>query len=185
MKGFITGIVVTLLLIAAVGYVGVSTGTLIPANADAKPGKLESWAARTSLRATIAREAPASPNPEALNDQNLTSGIKLYVANCAVCHGVADGHPSNIAFGLYQRAPQLGKHGVEDDPDGETYWKVKHGIRLTGMPAFSGSLSEEQLWQVALFLKHMDHLPPGPQKTWKSSKNPVALVAPEKVRHAP
>ena len=92
--------------------------------------------------------------------------MKLYADNCMVCHGASDGEASNIAAGLYQRAPQFGKHG-EDDPEGETYWKIDHGIRLTGMPSFGKSLTQTQIWQVATFLKHMDSLPPKSQTAWK------------------
>lgn len=174
-RGIIIGIVVTLVVFLAAGYFGVERG-LMPANADTPPSKLERWAAKTSLRATIARDAPKTPNPVPLDDANLIAGIKLYGANCIVCHGGADGAASNVAVGLYQHAPQLGKDGVEDDPDGETYWKVAHGIRLTGMPAFGQRLQERQLWQLALFLKHMDRLSPAADSVWKSLKNPAALA---------
>jgi mono/diheme cytochrome c family protein len=103
-----------------------------------------------------------------LNDTNLAAGVKLYAMNCAACHGASDGLASNIAKGLYQRAPQLAKDGVEDDPEGIIYWKVKHGIRLTGMPGFSGTLSDDQVWQIVLFLKHMDSLPAGVNKKWNA-----------------
>jgi len=43
-----------------------------------------------------------------MTDANLIAGIKLYAADCALCHGAADGKASAIAEGLYQRAPQLG-----------------------------------------------------------------------------
>ena len=148
-------------------------GGLMPANADAKPSKLERWMARTSLHATLAREAPKSANTMPLTDGNLIAGIRLYAANCAICHGAADGKPSHIARGLYQRPPQLAKDGVEDDPEGETFWKVDHGIRLTGMPAFGGRLDDAQLWQVTLFLKHMDSLPPAAARVWKALKPSV------------
>ena len=165
--GLLLGILLTLTILALGAYVGVRAGVM-PANADARPGKLETWAAKTSLRATLAREAPRQDNPVALNDANLVAGIKLYKQNCAVCHGGATGDPSNIAKGLYQRAPQLGKDGVEDDPDGVTYWKITHGIRLTGMPAFSKTLTDEQRWQITLLLKHMDALPPKAGAAWKT-----------------
>jgi mono/diheme cytochrome c family protein len=140
----------------------------MPANADGKPPAIEKWAARTSLRATIKREAPQIPNPQTLNDSNLLTGIRLYAVNCAVCHGSSNGKASPIAMGLYQHAPQLALDGVEDDPEGKIYWFIKHGVRMTGMPAFSQTLSEEQIWKIVLFLKHMDSLPPIPEKTWKA-----------------
>ncbi len=167
MKNFIAGVVITLLALAAGAYVSVVNGW-IPANADDKPGALETWAAHSSLRATLKREMPTTAVPIALNNENLIKGIHIYAANCAVCHGASDAKASNVATGLFQHAPQLAGDGVTDDPEGKIYWFVKHGVRLTGMPAFSGALSEEQIWQVVLFLKHMDELPAPVQKVWKS-----------------
>jgi mono/diheme cytochrome c family protein len=172
-KGIVVGAVGAILAGAAAFYlVAVSGG--IPANADAKPPRIERWIAKKALHAAIERQASKNPNPVALDDANLIAGIKLYAADCAVCHGAADGNPSHIAHGLYQKAPQLAKHGVEDDDDGETYWKLYHGIRMTGMPAFRESLSENELWQITLFLKNMDSLPPAPKKAWEAvpSANP-------------
>ena len=143
-KGFIYGVLATVVVGLIVGFIGITQGLLIPANADATPSRLERWAASRSLDATVAREAPTQPNPIAATDANYLAGIKLYNENCSACHGAPGARPSTIAIGLYQHAPQLAKHGVEDDPEGETFWKIKHGIRMTGMPAFTRSLSDEQ-----------------------------------------
>lgn len=148
-------------------YAAVSLG-LLPANADATPPKIEKIIARKALHAAIDRQAPRGPNPVARNDANLIAGIKLYAADCAVCHGAADGKASHIAEGLYQHAPQLAKHGVEDDEFGETYWKIAHGIRMTGMPSFLRTLSEEEIRMITLFLQNMHSLPPGPKKIWEA-----------------
>ncbi len=68
---------------------------------------------------------------------------------------------------MFPHAPPLWKKhhgdvvGVSDDPPGETYWKVANGIRLTGMPAFNKTLSENEMWQVSLLLANADKpLPP-------------------------
>jgi mono/diheme cytochrome c family protein len=166
-KGIIVGFVGTALAGALGAYLIVSNG-LLPANADSPPPALEKWAAKKSLHATVNREMIRTPNPVALTDENLVAGVKLYGENCAVCHGAADGAASNIAKGLYQHSPQLGKHGVTDDEEGETYWKIYHGIRMTGMPSYRTTLTETQMWQVTLFLKHMDQLTPGAAKAWKA-----------------
>jgi len=167
MKSFIWGIIFTFVALAAGGYFFVAHGW-VPANADAKPGALETWAAHTSLRATIKREAPTDPVPLAANDENIIAGIKLYRTNCAVCHGASDAQASNIATGLFQHAPQLARHSVTDDPEGKIYWFIKHGVRLTGMPSFTDSLTDKQIWQVVLFLKHMDSLSRKAEKAWKA-----------------
>jgi len=166
-RNFVLGVLVTLVVLALAGYVGVREGAL-PAGADNPPGKLETWAAKTSLKAAIGRETEGLQSPIPADDLNLTAGVKLYEVHCAVCHGASDAQASAIAKGLNIRAPQLAKHGVTDDPAAETFWKVKHGIRFTGMPGFGASLSDTELWQVSLFLSKMDALPPGAASAWKA-----------------
>lgn len=167
LKGFLLGVLATVVAALCGGYAVLSSG-LIPANADAPPNVVEKWAARKSLKAAIRRAAPKGPPPLQATPENLAAGLKLYSIHCAVCHGASDGKSSAIARGLYQRAPQLGRHGVEDDPEGETFWIIHHGVRLTGMPSFAASLSQDQIWQLTLFLKHMDELPPAVASTWKN-----------------
>jgi thiosulfate dehydrogenase len=160
--GFVLGIVFSLVVAAAGGFLTIKEGW-IPANADAQAGWLEKYAARSSLRATLAAEAPKSPNPVPVTDTNLMEGIQLYGTHCVVCHGSSKGKfaMSAIAKGEYPSAPQLATDGVEDDPQGWTFWKIKHGIRWTGMPSWKYELDDRQIWTLALFLKHMDNLPPG------------------------
>lgn len=166
------GIVLTLAVLLIGAYALVRSG-YIPANADAKPGWLETWMAHTSLRATLKREAPKERNPVALTEPNLVEGVHLFARNCSVCHGSAQGDASAspIAKGLYQKPPQLATEGVEDDPEGVSFWKIKHGIRLTGMPSFGYTLTDQQIWTIALFLKHMDKLPPKVEQTWQQVRN--------------
>ena len=137
LKGMVLGVALTLVVALICAYLLVQSG-LIPANADAKPGWLETWMASTSLDATLRRDAPKDQNPVALTEQNLLKGVDLFAQNCAVCHGSAKGTEASspIAKGLYQKPPQLATDGVEDDPEGVSFWKIKHGIRLTGMPSF-------------------------------------------------
>lgn len=172
LKGIVSGVAITI-GVSMIGAFALVESGLIPANADAKPGWLETWMASTSLDATLSRVAPKAENPVALNDQNLLEGVHLFAQNCAVCHGSAKGDksPSPIAKGLYQKPSQLATDGVEDDPEGKSFWKIKHGIRLTGMPSFGYTLKEEQIWTLALFLKHMDKLPPEVERVWQQVQN--------------
>ena len=78
---------------------------------------------------------------------------------------------------MYPKAPQLWKKhddsdvvGVSDDEPGETFWKVKSGIRLTGMPTYRHLLSEEQMWEVSLLLKAADQPLPDSVKALLSKK---------------
>ena len=171
-KNIMWGVALTI-AVALIGAYALLRSGRIPANADAAPGRLETWMATTSLDATLGREAPKIQNPVALTDQSLLDGVHLFAQNCAVCHGSAQGTaaPSPIATGLYQKPPQFATDGVEDDPEGDSFWVIKHGLRLTGMPSFGHALSDAQIWTLALFLKHMDKLPPALQQNWQQVRN--------------
>lgn len=171
-RAFIIGVIVAVLAAAACIYIALARG-VVPASADSGPLPLESWAAGLSLHATLAKEAPRTQNPVPLNDANLIAGIQLYGEHCAICHGTAagDASASPVAKGEYPKPPQLATDGVEDDSEGVTYWKIAHGIRWTGMPSWKTALSDQQMWTLALFLKHMDKLSPAAQQAWQAVKN--------------
>ena len=168
-KAFVLGFVTAIATMTAAVCFFVMSGAL-PAGQDSKLSRLEKWVAKRSLEATMRREAQGLENPLQPTDDNLTAGIALYRVHCQVCHGGTEGGVSSIARGLTPNAPQLAKDGVEDDPEGVIYWKVVHGIRFTGMPAFSETLSAREMWQIALFAKHMDSLPPGTRSAWLAGK---------------
>jgi thiosulfate dehydrogenase len=172
LKVFVAGFLTAVAAAFLAGYLLLGSGR-IPANADATPGRVETWMAGTSLDATLGREAPKGPNPVPISDANLIEGINLYAQHCAFCHGTTagDSSASPVAKGLYPRPPQLATDGVEDDAEGISFWKIKHGIRWTGMPSWGGSLTDQQIWTLALFLKHMNDLPPAAQDAWQKVKN--------------
>ncbi|MHB8348677.1 MAG: c-type cytochrome [Acidiferrobacterales bacterium] len=172
MKYFLAGILTTLVALLIGGYLALQSGK-IPANADGTPSRLELWMARTSLRATLRHQAPRESDPIPLTTANLVTGVRIFGNHCALCHGTSRGtaSASPVAKGEYPRPPQLASDGVEDDPTGYSFWKIKHGIRLTGMPSFSNALTDQQIWTVALFLKHMNKLPPAAEDAWLQIKN--------------
>ena len=92
-RGFVAGVLATIVSALVGGYI-VLRSRLIPTNADAKPVQLETWAVNTSLQTTLPPEAPKGPNPVALIDENLITGIDLYRQHCAICHGTAKGEAS-------------------------------------------------------------------------------------------
>jgi thiosulfate dehydrogenase len=164
MKKFLFGFVAALILIAAGGAACVVLG-LVPVATASAPLPFERLIAGTALNARVNKEAPKS-SPIQASDEVYAAGGKIYRNNCAVCHGLPGQEQTAIAKGEFPKPPNLFKgKGVTDDPAGVTYWKVANGIRLTGMPGFSGSLSSEQMWQVSLLLAHADKLPATVQTT--------------------
>lgn len=158
MKGFIIGVIVTVVCIAAGTYVYFGFG-FAPVATAAPPMPFEKRLAKMALNAHVKREMPKTVPIEA-NETNYLAGAHEYVEHCAICHGVPGQPEGPIAEGEFPHPPQLFKgKGVTDDPPGETYWKIQNGIRLTGMPAFGKHLTDAQMWQMALLLKNADKLP--------------------------
>ncbi len=160
MRNFILGIVVAFVL----AFVGVffyfDLGLAPVATAD-KPMPMEAYFAKKALHARISRETPKR-DVSGFTTADLVTGANVYQADCAFCHGLPNGTKSAAANGMFPAPPQLFTPDgmVTDDPAGLTYWKVKNGIRLTGMPGFRASLSEQQMWDVAALLARADKLPP-------------------------
>lgn len=174
MKKFIFGLIVGLLIPAAVGYCYFRFG-FAPIAASADPMPFEKTMARLVLHAHIAKEAPkaASLDP---TEANLTQGAGVYMENCAFCHGTPGQKPTMAAKGMFPLPPQLFNKDemVTDDPVGVTYWKVSNGIRMTGMPGFGEMLSPTQVWQVSQLLANADKLP---EATKAALTRPAASAA--------
>jgi mono/diheme cytochrome c family protein len=160
MGKLIAGLLLGVILVLGAEYLFLTQGGM-PVATKGGPLPLERFLTSRALHTAIVKEA-GKPSPLEPNEGNLLAGAKVYRAQCEVCHGApGQKEPSAIAKGMFPRPPMLmpPKKGVTDDPVGETYWKVKNGIRLTGMPGFEESLTEGELWQVSLLLLKADQLP--------------------------
>jgi len=154
----VLGLILGLALIALGGYCYISLGYAPVATASPLL-PFEKKITGMALDARVKKEAPAQPALP-VTDDNLIAGARGYSKYCADCHGLGGQPETEMAKGMFPKPPQLFKgHGVTDDPVGETYWKIENGIRLTGMPAFRQSLSEDQIWQIALMLANAEKLP--------------------------
>jgi thiosulfate dehydrogenase len=187
MRGFLAGFMVGLVivpLLAAVYFFG----GFVPVAATDDPMPLEKRVANTSLHARLRREAPQR-DVSTFTTADQLAGADLYMKNCAYCHGLPKQPAPPSANGMYPHAPQLftADGTVTDDPVGVTFWKVQNGIRLTGMPSFKASLTDQQMWQVAAIPALADKLPAEvldalkPQTTAEApASHPVASSKPRR-----
>jgi thiosulfate dehydrogenase len=157
---FVLGVVAALVGFVAGAYVFIRAGG-VPMETSAKPLPLEKAVARLALRASLGNAA-AERNPLPVDDANMLAGADLYKEHCAVCHGIPGRPPTFISKGMFPPPPQLFEKGymVTRDSEGITYWKVTHGIRLTGMPGFGSALSTTQRWQITMLVARADKLSP-------------------------
>lgn len=178
MGRFIIGVIVGIGLVAGGAYFYFTSG-MAPVAATAQPMPFETTVAKQALHAVLQREAPKQsllqPTPD-----NLLAGAEIYRQNCSFCHGLPNQPESVEGNGMFPHAPQLfTKDGmVTDDPPGITYWKVRNGIRLTGMPSFQAALSDQQIWQVSWLLRQADKLPPAAGEALQPAPPPAPAPAP-------
>jgi len=164
------GGIITVLLFSGLGLV-ISKLGLIPTTAAAVPPTLETQLATQALNASMMRHAPHVTNPYPSNDENLIAGMRVYTMNCAVCHGALDVKASPLEHSFYPPAPQLIIKPIHD-PEWRTYYVVRTGVRYTGMPAWEGTLSEQDMWRVTEFLSHVENLSAGAASYWRETYAP-------------
>jgi thiosulfate dehydrogenase len=158
MRGFVIGVLVGAVLFAGGLYYYFVSGAAPLAVAD-PPMFMERKIANRSLDAHIDKANIPAP-PIQATEENYVAAAKVYRDNCAGCHGLPDQPPPEIAATMYPKATVMFKgKGVTDDPPQVSYWKVKNGIRLTGMPSFSNILNDTQMWQLALLVANADKIP--------------------------
>jgi thiosulfate dehydrogenase len=163
---FVGGFLVALVVLA-VGFGGYMRWGHPPVAVSDAAFPFEAKIVHVPLGARIAGEIKQPPFPA--SEDAYEKGARVYAEDCAFCHGAPGGQDSPYGPAMYPAAPQLwAKHkhgnavGVSDDPVGESFWKIKNGIRLTGMPEFGDSLSDPEMWDVALLLKAADQPLPDP-----------------------
>ena len=95
-----------------------------------------------------------------LNDQNLIlTGYKGYDAMCVTCHAAPGKSATVIADGLHPKPPELDdKEIFEEWNDNELFWIIKNGIKLTGMPAYGPTHSDDELWAIVAFLNRLQEM---------------------------
>ncbi len=162
---FFLGIVFTVFIAVTGGYLYLRYGgPPVAVNDPALP--YEAQIVHVPLSARIDREIKKPPFPA--SEDAFERGAEVYREDRAFCHGIP-GADSAHGTSMYPAAPQLWRKqkkgnvvGVSDDEVGETYWKVKNGIRLSGMPTYEDLLSDSDIWDVSLLLKNADQQLPDP-----------------------
>ena len=167
MRNFVFGIVVTLVVLLLVVLAYAMLG-FMPTSADATPPALETRLAGTALDASMEKHAPRVNNPVPPTDENLIEGMRIYTMNCALCHGGLDLKPSPLQRSFYPPPPQLILDPM-DDPEWHIYYAIRTGVRYSGMPAWNGTLNEQEMWKVTALLARLKKLTPGVQDYWKKA----------------
>jgi len=167
MRNFLVGIIFTLVVVFVAGYLYATRG-YVDFRADQEPSSTERHFAMAAMDASTDRHAPDLKNPVAVTEENLVAGASLYLSHCGGCHGVPSNPDSQFARSFYPSAPGFFKE-APDMPQNQNYYIIVHGIRWTGMPAWSKTLNDTQTWEIVTFLSNIEKLPPAAKRVFETS----------------
>ena len=129
-------------------------------SARAEPGPVETAVARTMRRLAIPRGERDRRNPVEASAEVIASGMSHYADHCAACHANDGSGETQIGLGLYPRPPDMRQDSTQSLSDGELFFIIENGVRLTGMPAWGDGTHESvaETWHLVHFIRQLPHL---------------------------
>jgi mono/diheme cytochrome c family protein len=129
-------------------------------SARAEPGPIETAVVRTMRRLAIPRGGRNRTNPVAATPAVIAEGMAHYADHCAACHANDGSGETQIGLGLYPRPPDLRQSGTQTLSDGELFYIIENGVRLTGMPAWGTGTPESAVdnWHLVHFIRHLSRI---------------------------
>lgn len=155
MKALLTCLV--LLVVAIIGAAGFAYSGFYDVGANAQHGKVVGWLLSTTSRASVERRAAKIEVPDLTNDKLKLAGANDFKTMCAGCHGAPGQEPQALGRGLNPPPPDLAESAAQMAP-AELFWVTKHGIRMTGMPAWGTTHDDDALWPVVAFITALPEL---------------------------
>lgn len=95
-------------------------------------------------------------NPLAVSPQAIADGKDAFSHYCAACHGL-DGQNTGVPFAdrMAPPVPSLASREVQAYTDGQLKWVIDNGIWPSGMPGSSGTLSNDEIWSIVVYIRHL------------------------------
>lgn len=150
-------------LLAIVGLATVAGGLWLASSgvsATATPGALETTVARTVRHWLVPSALRQRPNPEPATAETLQEGLAHWADHCASCHANDGSGDTAMGRGLYPKAPDMRLAATQALSDGELFALIEHGVKLTGMPAWTTGTpdGERATWHLVQFIRHLPRL---------------------------
>jgi mono/diheme cytochrome c family protein len=131
-------------------------------SAREQPGSVERWVARRARHFALPADARERRNPVPESATVLADARAHWADHCAACH--ANNGSGDVEMGkrLYPRAPDMRQPETQSLTDGELFYIIQNGVRLTGMPGWGGGSSHDELdsWKLVRFVRHLPELTP-------------------------
>jgi mono/diheme cytochrome c family protein len=166
MRGFLFGVILTLIAVFGGAYWWVYTGHVDTRAVPNGPSTFERRTANHSMDEWVDEHAPKQDNPFKPTMDNIMDGSMVYDKNCALCHGSLKEPVSPMKNRFYPPVPQLMNH-TPDDPDANLFYVTKYGVKMTAMPGWDGVLSDDDIWKAVLFIKNSSQMKDTPAQPAK------------------
>lgn len=114
---------------------------------------------RETMQRSIERRARGIAAPELGAPAQVQSGLAIFRVHCVQCHGAPGVAPEPFSLGLRPLPRPLVRSGMERSPS-FLFWVIKHGIKMTGMPAWDFRMSDDDIWALVAFLRELPALTP-------------------------
>jgi mono/diheme cytochrome c family protein len=162
----VIGLLAIVGVIAVAGAASFAAGGISAKNA---PGRAETVVARRLRSMAIPRAARDEPNPVAASADAVNEGLEHFADHCAVCHANDGSGDTEMGRGLYPRAPDMRQAATQQLTDGELFYIIQNGVRLTGMPAWGGGSEHDATdnWRLVHFIRHLPKLTQAEIETMK------------------
>jgi mono/diheme cytochrome c family protein len=154
-------VAVLLLVVIIAGWIEIEHGF----SARDHPTALEAVVARKVRMMAIPRQAKNEKNPYVPAPDTLTEARRHFADHCAICHGNDGSGNTTIGRNLYPKAPDMRLAATQGLTDGELYYVIRNGVRLSGMPGWGEAHAmDEDSWKLVLFIRHLPNLTPDEEK---------------------
>jgi mono/diheme cytochrome c family protein len=179
MKLLISALVAAALALAALGafvYLGLFNVAADEPHSAAVFKIMETVRARSIATRVKGIEVPSLDDPKLI-----AAGAGHYSEMCSGCHLAPDRKESELRNGLYPRPPDLTKH--LHPSAAETFWVIKHGIKMSGMPAWGTTHDDESIWGLVAFLQKLPHLTADQYRAMLTDEVPAPSHDEHKIHH--
>jgi mono/diheme cytochrome c family protein len=156
--GYFRGFLAALVLVVLTAAVAIWSGAYNVAASDPHAGPV-AWALEQTMKRSVERRANDIESPPSFSAEQVRQGSGEFDEMCVRCHGAPGVEHEGWAEGLRPEPPDLAQAAAHWKP-AELFWIVKHGIRMTGMPAFGASHDDATLWSVVAFLRQLPSMKP-------------------------
>ena len=130
-------------------------------SARAEPSFLETLAAQQARSMAMPGGARDLSNPVAKSKEVLNDAMAHWADHCAACHSNDGSGEADMGRQMYPHAPDMRKERTQKLSDGELFYIIENGIRLTGMPAWGGSeAGQKDSWKLVHFIRHLPEISP-------------------------